>query len=52
MGKQLYLFQKEVIEEVEIWHRLPEVRRSKIETKVCETSDQLSPQINRGDSKK
>jgi hypothetical protein len=35
MGKQLYFFQKEVIEEVEIWHRLPEVRRSKIERRFA-----------------
>jgi len=35
MGKQLYLFQTEAIEEVEIWHRLPEARRSKIEQRFA-----------------
>lgn len=35
MGEQLYLFQTEVIEEVEIWQSLPEVRRSKIERRFA-----------------
>ena len=35
MGKQLYLFRTEVIEEVEIWRSLPKVRRSKIERRFA-----------------